>query len=188
MLKRPQKSTECVRLLLDYIAWIKHRFLSDIRDLRKAGSLWGMMRGVRRVRKSKHQNCLTKGLGLGLLCWRFKGVLRDFVGRGQHSSNRVCGISTRTMHQSITPSLSQTIWPRWASRQFLTLPIVQILLRDFCLFPMLRGCRYGTIEEMKETLTKVIDTLTQKDFNGAFQKLLEKYKCITARGDYFEGD
>ena len=32
------------------------------------------------------------------------------------------------MHQSTTPSFSQTIWPRWASRQFLTLPIVQTLL------------------------------------------------------------
>ena len=32
------------------------------------------------------------------------------------------------MHQSTTPSLSQTIWPRWASRQFLTFPIVQTLL------------------------------------------------------------
>ena len=32
------------------------------------------------------------------------------------------------MHQSTTPSLSQTIWPRWASRQFLTLPKVQTLL------------------------------------------------------------
>ena len=32
------------------------------------------------------------------------------------------------MHQSTTPSLSQTTWPRWASRQFLTLPIVQTLL------------------------------------------------------------
>ena len=38
------------------------------------------------------------------------------------------GISSRTMHQSTTPSLSQTIWPRWASRQFLTVPIVQTLL------------------------------------------------------------
>ena len=36
--------------------------------------------------------------------------------------------STRTIHQSTTPSLSQTIWPRWASRQFLTVPIVQTLL------------------------------------------------------------
>ena len=32
------------------------------------------------------------------------------------------------MHQSTTPSLSQTIWPRWASRQLLILPIVQFLL------------------------------------------------------------
>ena len=32
------------------------------------------------------------------------------------------------MHQSTTPSLSQTIWPKWASRQFLTIPIVQTLL------------------------------------------------------------
>ena len=60
---------------------------------------------------------------------RFKGSSeRDSVGRGQHSSNRVSGISTRTMHQSTTPSLSQTIWPRWASTQFLSLPIVQTLL------------------------------------------------------------
>ena len=60
---------------------------------------------------------------------RFKGSSgRDSVGRGQHSSNRVSGISTRTMHQSTTPSLSQTIWPRWASRQFFTFPIVQTLL------------------------------------------------------------
>ena len=60
---------------------------------------------------------------------RFSGSSgRDSVGRGQHSSNRVSGISSRTMHQSTTPSLSQTIWPRWASRQFLTVPIVQTFL------------------------------------------------------------
>ena len=32
------------------------------------------------------------------------------------------------MHQSTTPSLSQTIWPRWASRQFVNLLIVQTLV------------------------------------------------------------
>ena len=53
---------------------------------------------------------------------------RDSVGKGQHSLNRVSGISSRTMHQSTTPSLSQTIWPRWASRQFLSLPIVRTLI------------------------------------------------------------
>ena len=41
---------------------------------------------------------------------------------------------------------------------------------------------------MKEAVTNVIDTLTEEDFHGAFQKLLERYKCIAAGGDYFEGD
>ena len=60
---------------------------------------------------------------------------------------------------------------------------------DFWLFPKLRGCRYETIEKMKEAVTKVIDTLTQEDFHGAFQRMLERYnKCIAAGGDYFEGD
>ena len=39
---------------------------------------------------------------------------------------------------------------------------------DIYLFPKLRGYRYETIEEMKEVLTKFIDTLTQEDFHGAF--------------------
>ena len=46
---------------------------------------------------------------------------------------------------------------------------------DFWLFPKLRGCRYETIEEMKEAVMKVIDTLTQENFDGAFRKLLELY-------------
>ena len=38
-------------------------------------------------------------------------------------------------------------------------------------------------------MTKVIDTFTQEDFHGAFQKLYERYnKCITSGGAYFEGD
>ena len=60
---------------------------------------------------------------------------------------------------------------------------------DFCLFPKLTGCRYETIEEMKEAVMKVIDTVTQEDFHGAFQKLMERYnKCIAAGGDYFKGN
>ena len=57
---------------------------------------------------------------------------------------------------------------------------------DFWLFPKLRSCRYETIKEMKEAVTKVIDTLTQGDFHGAFQMLLERYKCFEVGGDYFE--
>ena len=64
---------------------------------------------------------------------------------------------------------------------------------DVWLFPELKenliGCRYETIEEMKEAVTRVIDMLTQEDFHGAFQKLLERYnKRIAAGGDDFEKD
>ena len=60
---------------------------------------------------------------------------------------------------------------------------------DFWLLPQLRDCRYETIEEMKEAMTKVIDTLTGVDFHGALQKLLERCNnCIAAGGDYIEGD
>ena len=41
---------------------------------------------------------------------------------------------------------------------------------------------------MKEAVTKIIEMLTQEDFIGAFQKLLEWYKWIATGGDYFEGD
>ena len=58
----------------------------------------------------------------------------------------------------------------------------------FWLFPKLRGCHYETIEKMKEAVMKVIETLIQEDFHGAFQKLLERYKCIAAGGDYLEGN
>ena len=45
------------------------------------------------------------------------------------------------------------------------------------------------MEEMKEAMMKVIDMLTQEDFHGPFQKLLEWYNMyIAAGGDCFEGD
>ena len=63
--------------------------------------------------------------------------------------------------------------------------------------PDLASCDFGyslssediVIEEMKEAVTKVIDTLTKENFYGAFQKFLERYnKCVAVGGDYFEGD
>ena len=75
--KMPQKRMEYFRLLFDDLAWIKHQFLSGIRDLRKARSQWGMMRGVGRVRKSIYQSWLAKGLELELLYWGFKGVQEE---------------------------------------------------------------------------------------------------------------
>ena len=75
--KMPQKLMECFRLLFDYLAWIEDQFLSGMRDSRKTENLWGVMRGVGGVRKLIDQSWLAKGLGLGLLCWGFKGVQEE---------------------------------------------------------------------------------------------------------------
>ena len=191
--KNASERRECFRLLFDHLAWIEHQFLSSIRDSRKARSLWRMMRRVGGVRKSIDQSWLAKGLGLGLglLCWGFKGVQKEMPSEeasilyksGQWHFHQ-------KMHQSTTPSLSQTIWPRWALRQFLGLPIIQALLpvtfgyslssqavvrRQFCWWKRL----------WRRSLTHSHKTTSM----GSFQKLLEQYnKCIAAGRDYFEWD
>ena len=121
----PQKPMECFKLHLEHFAWIEHQFLSGIRDSRKGGSLWGMMRGVGGVRKSIHQSWLAKGLGLGLLCWSFKGVQEEIP--SEEASTLQIGSVAFPPGQCTSPQL-HLIWPRWASRQFHTLPIVHTLL------------------------------------------------------------
>ena len=98
-------------------------------------------------------------------------------------------------HQDNTPVLNSILVTDYLTKMGIkTVPhppySPDLALCEFWLFPKLRRCRhYETIEEMKEAVTNVIDTLTQEDFHGAFQKLLERYsKCIAAVGDYFEGD
>ena len=156
---------ECFRLLLEDLAWIEHQFLTGIRDSRKAGSLWGMIRGVGGVRKSIHHSWLAKRLGLelGLLCWGFKGVQEE-IPREEASTLHIGSVAFPPghfhqwhFHNSILvtdylikmgiktvpqPSYSQDLAPC-----------------DFYLFPKFRGCCYETIEKMKEAVTKVIDTL-----------------------------
>ena len=67
-------NTQQYEVRIVHLARIKHQFLSGIRDSRKTGSLWGLMRGVGGERKLIDQSWLAKRLGLGLLCWGFKGV------------------------------------------------------------------------------------------------------------------
>ena len=84
-------------------AWIKHQFLSGIRDSRKAESPWGMMRCVGGVRKSIHQSWLEKGLGLGLLCWGFKGVQQEIP--SVEASTLQIGSAASSPGQSTSPQL-----------------------------------------------------------------------------------
>ena len=83
------------------------------------------------------------------------------------------------MHQSTTPSLSQIIWPRWASRQFLTLPIVQTLLPVTFAYSL---------------SSEAVVMRQMRRWKGLWQKRTSMgpsrscWKCIAAGGDYFEGD
>ena len=88
-----------------------------------------MIRGVGGILESIHESWLAKGLGLGLLCWGFKGVQED-IALEEASTLQIGSVAfpAGQCNQSTTPSLSQTIWPRWVSRHFLALPIVQTLL------------------------------------------------------------
>ena len=148
------------------------------------------MRGVGGVSKSIDQSWLAKGLGLGLLCWGFKGVQEE-IPSGEASTLKSAQWHFEQDNTSVHNFMLVTDYLTKMGIKTLPHPFDSPDLApcDFCLFPKLRGCRYETIEEMREAVTKIIDKVTQEDFDGAFQKLLERYnKCIAAGGDYFEGD
>ena len=180
---------ECFRLIFDHLTWIEHQFLSGIRDSRKTGSLWGMMRGVGGVRKAMHQSWFAKGLGLGLLCWGFKGVQEKSPSK--EASTLQIGLVAFPPGQCTSPQLHpcDTLFDQDGINTVRQHPYsLDVGPCDFWLFPKLRGSRYETID-MKEAVTKIINKLTQEDFHWAFQMLLEWYnKCIAAGGDYFVGD
>ena len=135
------------------------------------------MRGVEGVKKSERQNWLAEGLGLGLLCWGFKGVQKEIPskrlplfkwGRWHFHKNNAPVHTFILVTDYLTKMGIKTV-PQPPYSQ-------DLAPYDFWLFPKLRGCRYETIEEMEEAVTKVIDTLTQEDFHGAFQMLSEELK------------
>ena len=182
---------EYFRLLLEPLAWIEHQFLSGIRDSRKAGSLWGMMRGMGGVRKSEHQSWLAKGLGLGLLCWGFKRV------QGDIPSEEASTLQIGSVAFPAGPCTSPQLHPchrlfdqDWASRQFLSLPTVRTL------FPVTFGYSLSSeavvmrqLKRWKRLWQRSLTRSHKRISIGAFEKLLERYKKrIAAGGDYFEGD
>ena len=130
-----------------------------------------------RIKYVNRPELTAKGLGLGLrlLCWGFKGVQEE-IPREEASSLQIGSVAfppgQALVHNSIlftgylTKMGIKTVCHPPYSRDFAPC--------DFWLFPKLRGCRYETIEEMKEAVTKVMETLTQEDFHGAFQTLLER--------------
>ena len=128
----------------------------------------------------------------GIICWDLQGVQEEIP--SEEASTVQIGSVAFPPGQCISSQLHpcHRLFDQ-DGHQESSSPSPDLAPCDFWLFPKLkeklRGCRYETIEEMKEAVTKVIDTLTQEDFDGAFQKMLERYnKYIAAGGDYFEGN
>ena len=125
--------------------------------------------------------------GLELLCWCFKGI-QEAIPWEEASTLQIVSFPpeqfTSPQHHPCHRLFDQDGHQDSSSAS----QSPDLAPCDFWLFSKLRGCRHETIEEMKEAVTKVIDMLTQEDFHGAFQKLLKRYKYISAGGDYFEGD
>ena len=101
-------------------------------------------------------------------------VLREFRKRFRRKRLALFKSGQWHFHQDNAPVHNSILvtdyWTKMGLNTVPQPPIVQTLLpMNFWLFPKLRGCRYETIEEMKEAVTKVIDTFTLEDFPGAFQ-------------------
>ena len=128
-----------------------------------------------RSKEDIHQSWLAKGLGLGLWCWGFVEVQQEIP----LEEASILQIVLVAFPQDNTPVHNSILVPDYLTKMCIkTFPrrpySPDLAPCDFWLFPKLRGCRYETIEEMKKAVTKVIDTLAQEDFHGAFQKLLER--------------
>ncbi len=145
-----------------------------------------------RCGRSKEANTpelIGQRLGLRLLCWLFKGVQEEIP--SEEASILQIGSVAFPPGQSTSPQLHPChgLFDQYgrqdsSSASLLVRPCSPWLWVFPKLKENLRGCRYETIE----AVTKVIDTLTQEDFYMAYQKLLERCKCIAAGGDYLEGD
>ena len=97
----------------------------------------------------------------GILCWGFKGVQEEIP--SEKASTLRIGSVAFPSRQCTSPQLhpchrlfDQDRHPYSSSASHSP----DLAPCDFWLFPKLRGCRYETTEEMKEAVTKVIDTLT----------------------------
>ena len=131
---------------------------------KKAGILWGMIRGVGGVRKSIHH-------------WPIE-VLTEFRKRFPGERPVLFKSGQWHFHLDNAPVHNSILVTDYLTKMSKTVPqppySPDLAPCDFWLFPKLTGCRCETIVEMKEAVTKVIDMLTQEDFHGAFLKLLER--------------
>ena len=118
-----------------------------------------------------YMHCVPTGQAVNKEC--YVEVLREFWKRFRRKRPALFKSSQWHFHRDNAPVLNSNLVTDYLIKMGInTVPrpsySPDLAPCDFWLFPKLRGCRYETIEEMKEAVTMVIDTLTREDFHVAF--------------------
>ena len=120
------------------------------------------MRVVGGVRKSIDQSWSAKGLGLGLLCWGFKGVQEEISSEEGSTLKSVLW----HFHQGNAPVHNSIVVADYLTKMVIkTVPYLpyspDLAPWDFWGFLKLRGCRYETIKGWKRLWRRSL-TLSHK--------------------------
>ena len=170
-------SQKCFRLHFDLLPWTQHRCLSGIRDSRVDR---GSVRDDERCGRSKEVNkpeTFGQRVRVRVTMLRF---LKEFRKRFRRKRPALFKSAQWHFQQDNAPVHNSILVTDYLTK----IGIKTVTHRpkrpdlapcDFWLFLKLRGCRYETVEELKDVVTKVINTLTNDDFHGAFQKLLKRH-------------
>lgn len=102
------------------------------------------------------------------------------------------------LHHDNAPSHSSLLVGQYlASKQVAVLPhppySPDLAPADFFLFPKLKttlkGCRFQSVDEIKQNSLRQLHTISKKEFQGAYQQWQKRWeRCVASRGEYFEGD
>ena len=191
--KMPQKRIECFRMLFDHLAWIEHQFFECHKRYKEGRE---SVRDDERCGRSKE-------VGTPQLIGQIKNFMHKDCRVSIVTISAQFDVSVGTVHTIIPEERKmRKICAKFVPRVFReghkerrchdSREMVELINSDPAVLYALVTCDeswiycYGQETKWKHAGSP---RLTQEDFHGAFQKLLERYKkCIATGGDYFEGD
>jgi hypothetical protein len=52
----------------------------------------------------------------------------------------------------------------------------------------LKGCHFGTVDNIQKVVTEQLRTLPHEDFQHCYWEWERLWQCVASQGNYFEGD
>ena len=199
----PQKYLKCSKLRMEDLLWAVQLCFAGKRSSRTAERKWETTRGGRErdVRTPELVDKIRKFLdedrrvslptvvlhGQMVNKEYYVEVLREFGKIFCRKRPELFRSGQWYLHQGNAPTQKSILVTSYLTEmEFKTVPhspySPDLAPCDFLMFPKLkenlRGCRFEDVEEMKEAVTETLDTFTLKEYERAFKKWLERYKCV----------